>query len=382
MYARSSEQMPQRSARTDRRPWVVRLSTKTLAVVAALALVIGATLTTAQAAGLFRYKTYKVPTANSEPRYITEGPDGNLWWAGGGQVFTPNPDPDTGGTFTSNIGRITPAGAITEFPVDCGGCLFDDIASGPGNQLFVSSNHEGLWTITTGGVVGFVQPQRSDGSAVTYALGPLTSDGDDLWGATTDIVWRYDVPSGVFTEFSVSGAGGEVVVDANGIVWFTAESAIGRFDPTTGLSTTTPVPDDIAPGNQPATISSLAVASDGNIWFTDRFNHAVGYLDPTDSSVTQFATLTPEAGPQDIGAADDGSVWFAQARVGNIARATPDEGVVTEAGKAVGDDPRSGLEAALGVAFRPARVGPDGAEPESVWFTMQAANKIATVTPR
>lgn len=365
-----------------RRPSVVSLSTKALAVVAGLALVIGATLTSAHAAGLFRYKTYKVPTANSEPRYITEGPDGNLWWVGSGEVFTPNPDPDTGGTFTSNIGRITPAGDITEFPVDCGGCLFDDIASGPGNQLFVSSNSAGLWTITSDGVVGFVQPQRSDGSAVTYALGPLTSDSGDLWGATTDIVWRYDVASGVFTEFAVSGAGGEVVVDADGIVWFTAESAIGRFDPTTGLSATTPVPDEISPGNQPATISSLAVASDGNIWFTDRFNHAVGYLDPADSSVTQFATLTPEAGPQDIAAADDGSVWFTQARVGNIARATPDEGVITEAGKAVGDDPRSGLEDALGVAFRPARVGPDGAEPESVWFTMQAANKIASVTPR
>jgi virginiamycin B lyase len=390
MYSRWHEQTTTGRVAGRGRPQM-RLSTKALAVVAGLALVLGATLTSAQAANLFRYKAYKVPTANSEPRYITEGPDGNMWWVGSGEVFTPNPDPDTGGTFTSNIGRITPGGDITEFPVDCGGCLFDDIASGPGNQLFVSNNSAGLWTITTDGVVDFVLPQRADGSPVTYALGPLTSDGDDLWGATSNIpvpgepdvrgIWRYDVPTGEFTEFVVSGAVGEVVVDAQGLVWFTAESAIGRFDPATGATATAPVPDEITPGGQPATISSLVVASDGNVWFTDRFNHAVGHLDPANSSVKQFATLTPEAGPQDIAAADDGSVWFAQARVGNVARVTPD-GVITEAGKAVGDDPRSGLEDALGVAVRPARVGPDGAEAESVWFTMQAANKIASVTAR
>jgi virginiamycin B lyase len=356
----------------------VRVSTKALAVGAGLALVLGTTLTTAQAASSeFRYKTYKVPTANSEPRYITEGPDGNLWWVAGAEVFTPNPDPDTGGTFTSNIGRTTPAGATTEFPVNCNGCLFDDIASGPDNRLFVSSNSAGLWTITTTGVVGFVLPEDADGSPVSYSLGALTRDGDDLWGSTTGIIWRYDVPTGEFTEFAVPGAVGEVDVDAAGVVWFSAESAIGRFDPATGTAAITPVPDEITPGDQPATISSLAVASDGNVWFTDRFNHAVGYLDPGDSSVTQFATLTPEAGPQDVAAGADGSVWFAQARVGNVARVTPD-GVITEAGKAIGDDPRSGLEEALGVAYRPARAG----EAESVWWTMQAANKIASVTGR
>jgi len=45
---------------------------------------------------------YPVPTANSEPQSITAGPDGALW-------FT-----EYGG---NKIGRITTAGVITEYPV-------------------------------------------------------------------------------------------------------------------------------------------------------------------------------------------------------------------------------------------------------------------------
>ena len=97
----------------------------------------------------------------------------------------------------------------------------------------------------------------------------------------------------------------------------------------------------------------VAVGSDGKVWFTDRFEHTVGYLDPNTQDVNQFPTLTPQAGPQDIAAAADGSMWFTQANVGNADRITS-SGVITEAGKAVGDDPNSGFENALGIAVRPA----------------------------
>jgi hypothetical protein len=95
-------------------------------------------------------------------------------------------------------------------------------------------------------------------------------------------------------------------------------------------------------------------------------------------AVTQLATLTPEAGPQDIAAAEDGSMWFAQANVGNAARVTAD-GAITEEGRAVGDDPDSGLENALGIAFRADPDSPAGPDAASVWFTMQAANKIVAL---
>ena len=59
----------------------------------------------ALAAPVGTLKQFKVPTANSQPRAITNGSDGNRWFTEGTE-FTSAP---------AKIGRITPAGSITEF---------------------------------------------------------------------------------------------------------------------------------------------------------------------------------------------------------------------------------------------------------------------------
>ncbi|WP_447924984.1 Vgb family protein [Georgenia muralis] len=320
----------------------------------------------AQAAGLMKYRTYKVPTDSSQPRYITPGSDGNLWFTEGGQVFTPGPDPDAGGTFHSTIGMITPTGDITEYRVDCD-CFLDDIEQGPGDILYFTTNDFGaLGRITTQGVVDFITPQRADGTAADYILGGgIDGRGDDLWGSSAfrDVLWRYDVGTGELTEHPATDPG-ELAVAADGVVWFTAPGAIRSLDPVTGSTT------EVLVTGTPA---QIAVASDGKVWWTERFADVVGFLDPATGELSEFST--PGAGPQDIAAAGDGSMWFTQANIGNAARITAD-GVITEAGKAVGDDPDSGFENALGITVRR---GPEG---ESVWFTMEAANKIAALTPR
>jgi virginiamycin B lyase len=354
---------------TYRRPSALRLFALVFAVVAGLTIALGAMLSSAQAAGLFKFTQYKVPTDNSEPRHITVGSDGNLWFTEGNEFFTSNPDPDTGGTFHNQIGRITPGGEITEFRVDGCQCFLNDIVQGPDDVLYFTTNNQGLGRITTSGEV---LPTVEPGNFSALGNG-VAAHGDDVWYTdfNNDSLWRYDVPSGEFTQFVVPTPDAnpfDVAVDANGIVWFTeagALAAIGRLDPADGTFTETPVT-----GSSPR---HIAIASDGKVWFTDRFSHRVGYLDPSNDQVSQFDTLTPNAGPQDIAAAEDGSVWFTQARVGNVARITPD-GTITEEGKAVKDDPNSGLESAFGIT-----IGPDG---RSVWYTKPANNQIARLTPR
>jgi streptogramin lyase len=112
------------------RSQALRLFALGFAIVAALAIALGATLSVAQAAGLFKFTQYRVPTADSEPSHITVGSDGNLWFTEGNEVFTP--DSNMGGTFHRNIGRITPTGEITEFRVedDKCNCLLNDIVQG------------------------------------------------------------------------------------------------------------------------------------------------------------------------------------------------------------------------------------------------------------
>ena len=71
---------------------------------------------------------YPLPTAGSQPNGIAAGPDGNLW-------FT---------EYAGNqIGRITPAGTITEYPLPTADGLPNEIAAGPdGNLWFTESRRE------------------------------------------------------------------------------------------------------------------------------------------------------------------------------------------------------------------------------------------------
>ena len=345
----------------------LRLLVMVFALLVGLAIALGAMLSAAQAADLFRFTQYKVPTKNSEPRYVTVGSDGNLWFTEGNEFFTPNPDPNTGGTFHTQIGRITPAGEITEFRVDGCQCFLNDIVQGPNNILYITTNSNLLVSITTAGKVQpFIETPFSVGDS-------LARRGDNLWinDFNTGSIWRYNIPNGVFTEFLTGGTPAGRRRRRKGIVWFTGTDAngdgqIGRLNPRNGRLTSTPVTGS-SPGH-------MAIATDGKVWFTDRFNHRVGYLDPSNrNQVTDFPTLTPEAGPQDIAAANDGSMWFAQATVGNVARITPD-GTITEAGRTVKDDPNSGLESAFGITVFP--------EDQSVWYTKPADNMVAHLTPR
>src|ERR1700755_884479 len=95
---------------------------------------------TAQAAApVGSLKQYKVPTAGSQPRAIANGADGNRW-------FTEGTD-----SVLSAIARITPAGAVTEFRPACDGCIVTDIAQGPADVLFFSSNDPVLGRLTPPG---------------------------------------------------------------------------------------------------------------------------------------------------------------------------------------------------------------------------------------
>ena len=122
-----------------RRPSAVRLFALAFALVARLAIALGAMLSAAEAAPLGGLKQLKVPTANSDPHHITVSSDGNLWFTEG-DVYPPSPP-------TINVGKITSAGQITEFPVCLDGCLPNDIVQGPNDVLYFTKNDAGLGRI-------------------------------------------------------------------------------------------------------------------------------------------------------------------------------------------------------------------------------------------
>ncbi len=327
------------------------------ALAGGVALSLGSAAVAAPIGGL---KQFKVPTANSQPRAITNGSDGNRWFTEGTE-FTSAP---------AKIARITPAGDITEFAPDvadgCNFCIITDIAQGPGGILYVTSNDPTLMRFNVA-TQSFETPVQMPN---TSALGGnLAVSATDVWitDFNNDVVWRYQISNGQFMSFPVSDPA-DVAVDAAGNAWFTepgdvnapGTSNIGRIDAATGVVTTTPTTD----GSTTVAPRDIAVASDGQVWFTARFTpQAVGRLNPSNNAVTLFPVTN--TGPSGIAASPDGTVWFTQETRGNAARIT-NAGVITE-GKAVKGSGPFGIT-----------VAPDG----DPWYTMMAANKIATLQLR
>jgi streptogramin lyase len=312
------------------------------------------------AAPIGALKQFKVPTANSQPRAITNGSDGNRWFTEGTE-FTGAP---------AKIARITPAGDITEFAPDvadgCNFCIITDIAQGPGGILYITSNDPTLMRFNVA-TQSFEAPVQMPNSGALG--GDVAVSATDAWitDFNNDVVWRYQISNGQFTSFPVSDPG-DVAVDAAGNAWFTqpgdvnapGTSNIGRIDAATGAVTTTPTTD----GSTTVAPRDVTVAADGQVWFTARFTpQAVGRLNPSNNSVTLFPVTN--TGPSGIAASPDGTVWFTQETQGNVARIT-NAGVITE-GKAVKGSGPFGLA-----------VAPNG----DPWYTMMAANKVATLQLR
>ena len=334
---------------------------RTAGRVLAAALAVGLVLSlgsAALAAPVGTLKQFRVPTADSQPRAITNGPDGNRWFTEGTE-FTSAP---------AKIARITPAGSITEFAPDvadgCNVCIITDIAQGPGGILYLTSNDPTLMRFDVA-TQSFQTPVPMPNT--TALGGNLAVSATDVWitDFNNDVVWRYQLSDGQFTSFPVTDPA-DVAVDGAGNAWFTqpgdvnapGTSTIGRIDAATGAVTTTPTTD----GSTTVAPRSITVASDGQVWFTARFvPQGVGRLNPTTGVVTIF--LTPSnPGPEGIAASPDGSTWFTQTTKGNIAK-IDNAGVITEGRVVKGSGP-------FGIT-----VAPNG----DPWYTMMAANKIATL---
>ncbi len=109
------------------------------------------------------FTEFPMPTAGAQPYRIAAGPDGALWFTEGGSV--------------SQIGRITTSGSVTEFPVTTGGTL-SYITSGPDGALwFAESGANQIGRITTAGVVTEVPVPTPNVQPTGIATG---SDGA-LW---------------------------------------------------------------------------------------------------------------------------------------------------------------------------------------------------------
>lgn len=264
---------------------------------------------------------YPLPSPFQEPRGITRGPDGTVW-------FT-----ETGGHVgAEGIGRIEPSGTITEFPLPAESRPFG-ITMGPdGNLWFTLSRFPWrIGRITPAGTVT-VSPVVLQNPPLNIVAGP---DGN-LWFTEDGIVEGgvgaigRITPSGTVTEFVLptpvgfSGGASDITVGPDGSLWFTwneqVATEVGPFTIRIGRITTSGVISSFLVSTD-ATNRSFGIVTgpDGGLWFTEGWVNRIGRMS-TSGSLTEFAVPTTNALPFDIASGRGSTLWYTEAFAGEIGR--------------------------------------------------------------
>lgn len=296
------------------------------------------------------FTEYVIPTDNSEPNNIAAGPDGNLWFV------------EENG---QKIGRITPAGIISEFPTPTNPSQPLAIAAGPdGNMWYTAEAAHLIGRVTPSGVITeFPIPTPNTGHMGWIAAGP---DGNMWFGDKDANAIGRITTAGSITEFPVPAANSSparIAAGPDGNMWFTEETGnnIGKIT-TAGSITEFPLPTGVSvPLN-------ITAGPDGNLWFTA--SSSIGKITPA-GAITIFPLATRSDDFVFIGTGPDGNLWFGARLANVIGRVTP-SGIITEFPVPSAKTDPSFPSVSDSDPSRPTS-GPDG----NVWFVEGITNKVA-----
>ena len=207
-----------------------------------------------------------------------------------------------------SIGRVTPSGSITEFPVSINNRALD-ITAGPDGAMWIVTIAQQIARVALNGSITNVFDTPTPNSfprAIT--AGP---DGN-LWFTeqAANQIARITT-SGVVTEFPVptlNSAPWAIAAGPDGALWFSeiAGNKMGRIS-TEGTIREFP----------------FAFPDRGNLWFTESSTNRIGRITPA-GIITDFLIPTTTAFPVGIAAGPDGNLWFTESEVDLIGRAVPD----------------------------------------------------------
>jgi len=284
-----------------RRKLSLTISTLALATVA---------LAAGEALGQTPFRTFPI-RGGTQPFAIAEGADGNFWFTLAN---------------SSEVARITPRGKIRYFRTpSITNPAF--ITLGPdGNMWFGEGSSGKIAFVTPEGMI--TERQFSFfGVSVGITAGP---DGNIWFTDQTDhAVWRYNLSSGIFTEFKTptpNSYPGDITTGSDGNMWFT-EQAVGKF----GRITPSGVITEFTGVDSP---SSIALGPDGNIWISSAFIPQIARVTPA-LAITLFPT---PATPTIIRPGNNNDLLFTEFSANKVASITTD-GVVTESDEFVSSAP-------------------------------------------
>ena len=214
------------------------------------------------------FTEYDIPwPMSAAPFGMNLGPDGNVWFA----EF-----------YEGRVGRITPAGTLTDFALGPGGHRPSDVAAGPdGNMWVVESADPTIERLSTSGTL--LNTYNVGQNLFRIVAGPDGAmwfvDSNNVIGRIdmTGKLWLWSLPCYIpnYVNFCTPGyfqADTDITVGPDGNLWFAAENfqAIGRLTPM-GVLNEWPVPQ----GSSPFSITSFGP---NVIWVGG--GNALGYITP------------------------------------------------------------------------------------------------------
>ena len=295
---------------------------------------------------------FDLPNPQSALRGITAGPDGNVWFTEGA---------------AHQIGRITPSGVITEFPL-APDAQPSAIVTGPdGNLWFIDGNQIGRMT-PTGAVNRFSEGIIPNAGLSDIAVGP---DGA-LWFTESfkDQIGRITA-AGVVQEFGgilEGSAPSSIVTGPDGNLWF---SELGS-DRVRNIARNGMFSDVEAVLGASSGPTGIAAGPDGNLWVAQPGRtldsvaaQGVARITPS-GGVTEFKTgITRDSLPQDIASGPDGNLWFTEFDGNRIGRITPSGDVIEFSSGLTQNSGPQGIT-----------VGAD----KNLWFIEFTGNRIGRIT--
>ncbi len=307
---------------------------------------------------------YALPPGSGSPVAITAGPDGNMWFTQSGSYTREDLGP--GETGAGAIGRITPTGIITQFPLPTAFTTLGGIAAGPdGNLWFTETFYSGVPgpAVPLGGAIGRITPE---GAVTEYRLAASGSNpqgiaaGPDgnLWFTQGNTIGRITT-DGLITDYPVNVGGGPYGIAAgpDGNLWLAGWHQIVR------VTTNGATAQYLLPTTGASDANGIVAGPDEHIWFTEYFGGKIGRIS-TNGDVTEYNPF----GLGDLGGiarGPDGNIWFTAGGTpeDSIGRITP-EGAITHYRLPTSTAPPGGIAA-----------GPDG----NMWFTH--GGKIGRISP-
>ena len=277
---------------------------------------------------------------NRQPAGVAVGPGGDIWftqyaWYDAGRSSVPGaPPPDPATIGPPAVGRISPQGIMTEFPLPTAegnrmgapdmGAVPRGIVAGPdGAMWFTESGADQIGRITADGTINeYPLPSRNQVHAFPdgIVLGP---DGaiwftETLYGA----LGRIDVATGAITEHRIEPRGvagaGLVTKGPDGAFWFGGwDGSLGRMT-TAGKTSVFP----LAPKAQQ--VNALIAGPDGRLWVADDRSATI-FRVTTKGAVSQLLAV-PGVPAKDwealggLAVGNDRSVWLATPSSNRILR--------------------------------------------------------------